>query len=90
MHIKRILLAVCFLSLAAVLPALALDEKKLKADADEAIAMFKKNDSTLADRFKTAAGYAVFPSSARAASLSAARTATACSTKTARRPGMPR
>ena len=61
MKSKHILSTLLFLSLAAVLPALALDEKKLKADAEEAIKMFKKNDPSLADRFKTAAGYAVFP-----------------------------
>lgn len=61
MNPKHILTVALFLSLAAVLPALALDEKKLKADADEAVAMFKKSDTSMADRFKSSAGYVVFP-----------------------------
>jgi lipid-binding SYLF domain-containing protein len=37
------------------------DRKKLQADVDAAIEAFKKADSSLAETFKKAAGYVVFP-----------------------------
>lgn len=40
-------------------------EQKMKADVDEAIAVFKKKDPTIQAFFKTAYGYVVFPSIAK-------------------------
>jgi lipid-binding SYLF domain-containing protein len=38
------------------------NEKKLQTEVDATLAAFKKADSSLADQFKKAAGYVVFPS----------------------------
>lgn len=61
MKTTRFLTLFLLASVAATLPALGVDEKKIQADAEQAVAMFKKNDPSMKDRFKSAAGYAVFP-----------------------------
>lgn len=58
-RLKWFIPAVCLAVLVSA--AQAVDHKKLQADVDAAITEFKKADSGLADTFKKAAGYVVFP-----------------------------